>query len=140
MRDWDTAQQNHINKPAAAVNKHHVFTVKDSDPNALIMQEYYGALPTRVLCVKQQYHCVYWPAYDAAIPKELPIPGMPDIKWLELYDKWRHLIPTIYHNDFKYYCINPGPDIRKKLKANAKASKKQKKDQKHSSQQCGGLL
>ena len=49
-------------------------------------------------------------------PKELPLSGIKDIKWNELYSKWRSFVPSEFWNDWKYYKEALPPDKKKKLK------------------------
>ena len=56
----------------------------------------------------------------------IPPVGLQDIKWIELYDKWRPLIPEDVRPDFKYYAEDPGYARREKVKQHRKDSKKQR--------------
>ena len=57
---------------------------------------------------------------EAAI---LPIPGIQDIKWVELYDKFRMLIPVEYHKEWFYFTTPPQMERYEKLKANKKGKR-----------------
>ena len=52
--------------------------------------------------------------------------GMKDIKWVELFDKWRPLIPDEFRAKWKYYAEDPGTERRDKVKNNKKKSKEQR--------------
>jgi len=42
---------------------------------------------------------------------------------MELYDKWRHMIPVEKRKEYKYFDVPPPEGIRKKVKENKKESK-----------------
>ena len=56
-------------------------------------------------------------------PMVLPMPGIQDIKWVELYDKFRLLVPVEYHNDWFYFAMPPPMETREEAKANQKKAK-----------------
>ena len=43
-------------------------------------------------------------------PVELPTPGIQDIKWVELYDKFWLLVPSEHHADWIYFLV-PQPQL-----------------------------
>ena len=49
-----------------------------------------------------------------AAPVALPTPGMKDIKRMELWTKWRPLIPVLKRKDW-FFLIDPGPAMAKKV-------------------------
>ena len=53
----------------------------------------------------------------------LPVPGIQDIKWVELYDKFWLLVPVEYHNDWFYFTTPPPMETCEKVKANKKRQK-----------------
>ena len=53
----------------------------------------------------------------------LPMPGIQDIKWVELYDKFWMFIPVEYHNDWFYFATPPPMEACKKVNANQKRQK-----------------
>ncbi|CAB9521845.1 hypothetical protein SEMRO_1239_G255300.1 [Seminavis robusta] len=55
-------------------------------------------------------------------PAHLEPPGIPDIKWQELYDKWRKLIP-LDKRTIKWFKEDPGVERRAKVQANSKKAK-----------------
>ena len=56
-------------------------------------------------------------------PMVLPMPGIQDIKWVELYDKFRLLVPVEYHNDWFYFATTTPMETCEKVKANRKRQK-----------------
>lgn len=49
--------------------------------------------------------------------------GLQDIKYIELYDKWRPLVPSTEWSKFHYYNIDPGTDRRSNVKKQTKAAR-----------------
>ena len=47
-----------------------------------------------------------------------PMPGIQDIKWVELYNKFWMLVPVEYPNDWFYFATPPLMETCKKVKAN----------------------
>jgi hypothetical protein len=62
-----------------------------------------------------------------AVLDELVPPGMPVIKWVELYDKWRPLVPRQEHHKWKHFFNDPGPEVRQKVKTYLKKSGMERK-------------
>jgi hypothetical protein len=60
-------------------------------------------------------------------PDHLPQPGIQDIKWVELYYKWRPLIPEHKRKELRYFAEDPGYERRNRVKKHTRASKKQRK-------------
>ena len=52
----------------------------------------------------------------------LPRPGLRDIKWKTLYDKWRPMVPVELRKDYFPFYTDPGDERREKV---AEASKKE---------------
>ena len=71
---------------------------------------------------------VSWCMRMAAQLYGIPYPGMQDIKWIELYDKWRPLVPEQHRKGFKFFEEDPGPERRAKVKSHTKEAKKQRKE------------
>ena len=49
-------------------------------------------------------------------PTVLPMPGIQDIKWVELYDKFWMLVPVEYHKDWFYFATPPPMETCEKVK------------------------
>lgn len=58
---------------------------------------------------------------DSPQPKDPP--GIPDIKRVELYEKWRRLVPVSYQQEM---CPDPGLEVRNKVKSAAKDRKERR--------------
>ena len=51
-------------------------------------------------------------------------PGLPDIKWVELYSKWGRFIPQEVKKQFKYYSGKPPKLVQAEVKKQSQAAKK----------------
>ena len=56
-------------------------------------------------------------------PVELPIPGIQDIKWVELYDKFQLLVPSENNADWFYFTTPPPTVTHEWVKGNQKKAK-----------------
>ena len=119
--NWDKFFDQYMNK-TETVKKNHVFTCTALEPFALQAQEYWDAPITKQKIVKKHSISTDWSNPNNK-PEVLQHPGMKDIKYKELYDKWRPLIPIHKREEYKYYKDDPGEEIRGKVKANTKAAK-----------------
>ncbi len=121
FRNWDAFFDKYMHK-TEKIKNNHVFTCHVLQPFALQIQEYWGAPVVRQDVVKKHSIETDW-GNASNMPEILQQPGMKDIKYKELYDKWRPLIPIEKRNEYKYYKDEPGEEIRGKVKANTKAAK-----------------
>lgn len=55
-------------------------------------------------------------------------PGIPDIKKVELHEKWRPLVPVSYQNEM---CPDPGDEVRKKVKSDTKNRRERRNAEKN---------
>lgn len=55
-------------------------------------------------------------------------PGIQAIKWIELHDKWKPLVPRQYWSQFHLYSEDPGQERRQQVKKQLKQSKQQRHD------------
>ena len=46
-------------------------------------------------------------------PTVLPMPGIQNIKWVELHDKFQMLVPVEYHKDWFYFTPPPPMEMQK---------------------------
>ena len=90
--DWDELE-NKMVKKAEGILSNHIFVVRARDSNIMAMQEYSGATNTRQELVLPAFRGddVNWA--DHFKLNEVIGPGLPDIKWNELYSKWGRFIP-----------------------------------------------
>jgi len=122
FRAWTAWQNQFMTDKIDGTRKYHIFTCdKSRDPNALYCSTHYGADETKIMIVKEEFHGTDWAT--ATFPNPLPAIKVQDIKYKELYDKWRPLVPEEHHKEWEYFAVDPGPEFRKKVN---EASKKRK--------------
>jgi hypothetical protein len=127
--DFNKVEDKYMKKLVSEVNQNHIFEVIKEDLDSMNVYKCDGANPKTLLLVKPKYRAKAW-IEDAM--KELfgapkPRVGLQEIKWLELHDKWRPLIPE--ERRTYYYIATPPPkDVRDKVKKHTTESKKQRKE------------
>jgi hypothetical protein len=119
--DWDKLQNKMVGKVDGLL-KNHIFTVQSEDSNRMVIQAYDGAMTTTQLLVKEQFQETDW-ATEMEQLQQLPVPGLPDIKWNELYSKWGHFIPEDRKQGLIYYSKEPPAAIKKRIAVNTAAAK-----------------
>ena len=60
-------------------------------------------------------------------PEEMPLKGIQNIKWMELHDKFRPLVPMDKWTEWEYYHTNLSQEARDEVKKHTRESKKQRK-------------
>jgi len=125
FHDWDTYFDVYMRR-TENVKKNHIFECHKDDPTNLHVQEYDGSEVSTQQLVKRNWIKKDWCPREER-PAQLQHPGMKDIKYKELYDKWRPLIPFEKRKEYKYYNDDPGDEIRGKVKTETKASKAARK-------------
>jgi hypothetical protein len=127
FRDWEKLQNCFFRPmPSGNVKSNHIFSVSDDNPDVMKIQLYASSPVVEYLMVKRG--SLNKDELAAAVPDELVPPGMPDIKWVELHDKWRPLVPREEHHKWKYFLNDPGPEVRQKVKTHSKKSRTDRKD------------
>ena len=107
FKDWDALQHKYMTVPSP-VNVNHIFTVSDTDPNTMLMQECDGAEAVSKVFIRKDYRDLDdWCLEE---PQTIDKPGLQDIKWVELYKHWRPLVPQEHHNDYEYFKNDPGSE------------------------------
>jgi len=126
--DFDRVENVYLRK-LTEVNANHIFEVSDLDSNSMSLFEYNGAEPKQKALVKKPHLHTDWidEAVGDLFGKPKDIVGLQDIKWIELYDKWRRLIP-VEERTFRYIKEDPGPERRAKVKKHTGEAKKQRQD------------
>jgi hypothetical protein len=106
-------------------SKHHVFTVHGNNANKMIMQEANGEDMKELVVVLPVYQGdnVNWRKTMMTMDVSLP-PGLPDIKWVELYSKWGRFIPEEVKPLFKYYYDKPPKIVAAEVKRQAKEAQR----------------
>ena len=79
---------------------------------------------TPVACEKRLSHCDWSQHFEL---KTMTPPGLPDIKWNELYAKWGRFIPEERKQGLWFYCNKPPPSVKKKIEEHAKEAREQRK-------------
>jgi len=127
--DFDRVQDVYM-KRIKDVTKSHIFEVDSADSNSMFLREYDGAPAVKQLLVKKQYQAqTDWldEALKKLFGKTKARVGLQEIKWIELHDKWRKLVPA-EERSFYYIKTDPGQEIRAKVKKHTGEAKKQRKE------------
>jgi hypothetical protein len=119
--DGDKLENTMVAK-ADGILKNHIFTVKDRDSNTIMVQEYDGAPIIRQLLVKPAFHDVDWKL--AMSLEVIPPPGLPDIKWNELYYKWGRFVPEDKKQGLIYFSKEPPVSVKRKIAEQTAEAKK----------------
>ena len=109
------------------IKKNHIFEVRADDWNTMYRYEYEGAPSTKQLIIRPEFRDVDWTTPALQGLTAIPRVGIRDIKWIELYDKWRPLIP-VEHRRLKYVALDPGPTRRDKVSKHREEAKKQREE------------
>ena len=123
--------QDAVMKPVEGINKHHLFKTKSTEPTKIDMKQYDGCdddETENISILKRNFKESEW--YDTFVSRLNPLqaPGIQTIKWIELHDKWKPLVPRQYWDQFYLYSEDPGPERRQQVKRQLKESKKQRKE------------
>jgi hypothetical protein len=130
--DFNKVEDKYMKKLVSEVNQNHIFEVDTSGPgdsNFMTVYECDDAPPKHLMLVKPLYQHEDWigDAMEELFGAPKPRVGLQEIKWLELYDKWRPLIPV--ERRTYYYIANPPPQsVRDKVKKHTKDTKSQRKE------------
>ena len=91
----------------------HVFPVTVDDPESLFIQVYCGATQKKLSLEKAREDIDQLVGIQLTV---MPMPGIWDIKSVELYDKFQMLIPVEYHKDWLYFATPPPIETCRKVK------------------------
>jgi hypothetical protein len=119
FKNWDELENKMIDK-MDGVKKNHVFTVDKTDSNTMVIQEHNGAPATRQTLVNTAFQSVGWK--DLFILEQVIPPGLPDIKWNELYSKWGQFVPESNKKGLKYFLEKPPASLKKALAMQSQAA------------------
>ena len=127
--DWDALQDEHMKRPPG-VKSAHCFSVRQDNPNVMWIQEFIGGSePVQHTLVKASFlENNQWFLKE---PQDMPMKGIQNIKWMELHDKFRPLVPMEKWTEWLYYHTDLSQEARNEVKKHTKASKKQRKDRVH---------
>jgi hypothetical protein len=123
FKDWDELENKMIAK-MDGVKKNHIFSVTANDSNAMMIQEFAGGPRTRQVLVHKDFWDVdWWPLFKL---NTLSPPGLPDIKWNELYAKWGQFVPEEKKKSLKYFVEKPPPSLKKSIAEQSAAARKER--------------
>ena len=124
FQNWDELQDKFMRRPLG-VKSAHVFTVDDVDSNLFWIQDFVGSDKAAVShnLVKPAFRTTAW--YEEE-PNDMPMKGMPHIKHMELFDKWRPLVPIDKCLEWEFLHTDLAKEHRDSVKQQTKASKKQR--------------
>ena len=128
--DFNRVEEKYMKKLSSQVNQNHIFEVDVADSNSMNVYQHNGADPTKIMLVKPAYKDNNMWIDEAILSlSDAPKPrvGLQEIKWLELYDKWRVLIP-IERQQYYYIATAPPQSVRDKVKKHTVESKKQRQE------------
>jgi hypothetical protein len=121
FKDWDELENTMIDK-MDGVKKNHIFEVHQKDSNTMVIHEFQGEPPSRQLLVHKEFRDVDWaPLFKL---KTVSPPGLPDIKWNELYAKWGQFVPEESKKGLKYFVQKPPKTLKKAIAEQSAAAKK----------------
>ena len=124
FKDFNAFKDKYM-KHLPKIGNKHVFHVSANKPGTLEFQLSVLDEKTSTVVVKKQFLGKDWAVNMEEELLTIKAPGLPDIKWQELYDKWRPLVPQKKRNSFHYFREDPGLERREKIKAQAKEAQKQ---------------
>lgn len=132
FKDWDALEDKHIRKAAGLINTNHMFEVNiDVDNgNSMTFREAHGYKDTVVKMVKKEFVSsdkAFWLSLTNTLTTLKPT-GIQDIKWKELHDKWKPLVPEEYWKSWKYYATDLSQKQRENIKSNTAKSKAARKE------------
>ena len=132
--DWDQYLTNTLQykKAVKDVSKYHCFYY-DTDYKGILKKQH--TMMTNVIAnetINKNSECLIWKeTLTTNYPPLEDAPGIKEIKQVELYTKWRKLIPEQFQN---IICPKPADDIIKRVKKNKADRAKSKKS--NSNQVC----
>jgi hypothetical protein len=114
--NWDKLENTMIAK-ANGILKNHIFTVEADNSNRIAIQEFDGAKVEKQLLVLKDHRETDWKPFF--VLETIPAPGLPDIKWNELYKKWGKFVPEDKKKGLLYFMNEPTEDVKQKISEQA---------------------
>ena len=105
--------QEAVMRPVERVNTYHLFQTKPSAPTKIAMRTYNDCPDNEsfiVSILKRGINESEWYNTFTSRLQTLRPPGIQTIKWIELHDKWKPLVPQQYWNQFHLYRDDPGQE------------------------------
>ena len=122
--DWDEWQSRFMKQNIPGIKSYHLFTVDANFKDGCVMRRYKhdGAVADDLRVItREKKENLSW---VSTTPNRLSELGLTDIKHVELYDKWRPLIPQNQWKDFRYLKEAPTQSKRKNVNKEETQSKK----------------
>ena len=122
--DWDEWETRYMKPIVPKIKSFHVFTVDANYKDGCVMSRYAqnGALKDDCTMIDGENRDNL--GWITTTPNRLEPVGLTDIKHVELYDKWKLLVPQQYWKDFIYYAEEPTQRKRKAVTKEKQQSKK----------------
>jgi hypothetical protein len=127
FHDWDTWENQFMAAKIQKTNSYHIFEVdaERENGNKMYTRTHDGAHEEEQWVVKKDYRGdSEWFKSEPSVIQPI---GIQDIKWIELYKKWRPLVPSDRWPKFRYYHEDPGAKRTKEVAESTKQTKKQRK-------------
>ena len=128
--DWNEWENRYMRNSIPGVKSFHVFTVDAAVDEGLSMQRalHHGAAVDKISVITgKNKEDLSWLSTG---PNRLQPLGITDIKHVELYDKWRPLVPEIHWKDFSYFKEAPSAAKRLQVRDERASSKKARRGRK----------
>jgi hypothetical protein len=113
FHDWDSIFEALYLPPKGFTELPHIFSFSHDKPTSVSYSMYDGQ-PVTTKDVKKVVAPNRDKTLQNATPAGLPASGMRDIKRMELWAKWRPLIPIEQRKDW-FFLDDPGPEMAKKV-------------------------
>ena len=126
--DWDSFENEHMRVNVPKVKSFHLFTVDKNDNDGVYMSRYshLGGKEDKVrMIAEERQQDLSWIWKE---PKAISAVGLPDIKHVELHDKWKPLVPQQYWKDFIYFTEAPDANKRKRVREQKRDGKKARRE------------
>ena len=133
--DWEEYESRHMRKTIPGIKSFHLFTVDAEHNDGFYMKRFanYGAEVSSIPVIQGEKRVdLSWVTED---PKPMDAVGLTDIKHVELFDKWRPLIPEPYWNGFVYFREEPSSAKRQRVHKEKSSSKKARANRQRSETQ-----
>ena len=123
---WSELQDEHMPTLSIGVQANHIYSVDSArDVQKLYINEWNGEEDKVQSLVKVAFRDDNeWYLKD---PQQAVPPGLQYIKWKEMNDKWRPLVPQDRWKEWKYFDEDIQPEKRKEVTEHQTAAKKQRK-------------
>lgn len=112
FNEWDSIFDELYSRPSGFTEKPHIFSFSHDTPGSVSYSMYDGQEVTTKQLTKK--NVLNRDEILKRTPDLSEAPGMKEIKRMELWTKWRPLIPAERWKDF-WFLIDPGPQMRQEV-------------------------